>query len=418
MDWLSPLTLAEIIAICKEYQIYVSDAARRKREKMVSLIQTFHEDARVIFEQRRDCKKNAALPNKRKSDLPVQGPRKKMKNSGPSAGINGDDTMDKSDEITLPSIVNNNHITTSPEFLHIPSQNELRDCQAEFLQAISPSAVREAVCAVCALLCWEHECSVVNVRNIPNAGRLQPADQDRHPAQVLIAGMLLEEKGVIEVKGKCSATLCGACLQDLHRDKIPRYSLSNKMWIGNIPHQLSCLTIPEQLLLSPIYPHCFIFKMYPKGGAQDDPTCLQSGLHGNVTSYPMNTDEIFSMLQGHMLPRPMEILPSIISGTYVGVSNLPKHWLKSTFRIWRRVVLEALEWLIEHNKCFSEYTVDQAVMASLPKDDVPLEILASMRQETSSHILLREHDSMCLVIVSLQHESYMLESHLLVWYSQ
>ncbi|KAF8341983.1 uncharacterized protein EI90DRAFT_3011565 [Cantharellus anzutake] len=72
MDWLSPLTLAEIIAICKEYQIYMSDAARRKHEKM-----------------------NAPLPNKRKSDLPVQGPRKKMKNSGPSASINGDDTMDK-----------------------------------------------------------------------------------------------------------------------------------------------------------------------------------------------------------------------------------------------------------------------------------------------------------------------------------
>ncbi|KAF8325100.1 uncharacterized protein EI90DRAFT_3019274 [Cantharellus anzutake] len=269
-DWLSPLTLAEIIAICKEYQIYVSDAARRK-----------------------------SLPNKRKSDSPVQGPRKKMKNSGPSASINGDDTMDKSDEITLPSIVNNNHITTSPEFLHIPPRMSFEIAKQSSYKLSHLRQFKRLFALV------------VNVRNIPNAGRLQPADQDRHLAQVLIAGMLLEEKGVIEVKGKCS-------------------------------------------------------------GARDDPTCLQSGLHGNVTSYPMNTDEIFSMLQGHMLPQPMEILPSIISVT---------------------VVLEALEWLIEHNKCFSEYTVDQAVMASLPEDDVPLEILASMRQETSSHILLREHDS-------------------------
>ncbi|KAF8339931.1 uncharacterized protein EI90DRAFT_2891970, partial [Cantharellus anzutake] len=179
---------------------------------------------------------------------------------------------------------------------------------------------------------------------------------------------------ITEFAGRQQAKLCRGCLHDLQRNQIPRFSLSNKMWIGNIPNILSRLTMPEQLLISPIYPRCFIFKMYPKGGRRDDVTRLQSGLHGNVTSFPMNTADILSMLEGKKLPRPMCILASIISITYVGVGNLPEHWLKTTFHIRQRVVLEALQWLMEHNKCFSEYEIDEDIMKSLPEDDVPLEI--------------------------------------------
>ncbi|KAF8309606.1 uncharacterized protein EI90DRAFT_2958523 [Cantharellus anzutake] len=205
--------------------------------------------------------------------------------------------------------------------------------------------------------------------------------------------MLLEKHGVIEVNGKLQANLCKTCLQDLHQDKIPQFSLSNKMWIGNIPVELSRLTMPEQLLLSPIYPRCFIFKMFPKGGPRDDPTCLQSGLQGNVTSFPMNTEDILSMLHGRKLPRPVGVFSSVISITYVSVGHLPQHWLKSTFRIRRRAVLEALQWLRKHNHCFSEYTIDENVLSSLPEDDVPLEIMAAICQETAVNVLLKEHDS-------------------------
>ncbi|KAF8329812.1 uncharacterized protein EI90DRAFT_3062089 [Cantharellus anzutake] len=115
--------------------------------------------------------------------------------------------------------------------------------------------------------------------------------------------------------------------------------------------------------------------MFPKGGPRDDPTRLQSGLRGNK------------------LPRPVEILASVISVTYVGVGNVPQHMLKSTFRIRRKAVLAALQWLMKHNKCFSEYTMDEAVLNSLPEDDVPLEIKAAIRQETEISALLKEHDS-------------------------
>src|SRR6266581_362744 len=107
---------------------------------------------------------------------------------------------------------------------------------------------------------------MVDVNKIPNTSHLKPVTQDQHPAQILIAGMLLERKGVIETEGKQYAMLCRACLQDLQHNKIPWFSLSNNMWIGNVPDVLSCLTIPEQLLLSPIYLHCFVVKMFPKGG--------------------------------------------------------------------------------------------------------------------------------------------------------
>lgn len=44
----------------------------------------------------------------------------------------------------------------------------------------------------------------------------------------------------------------------------PCYALANQLWIGQIPQQLQVLTFPEQLLVSLVCPHVFVFKLFPK----------------------------------------------------------------------------------------------------------------------------------------------------------
>ena len=165
------------------------------------------------------------------------------------------------------------------------------------------------------------------------------------------------------------------------------------MWIRDVPDALSILTMPEQLLISPIYPCCFVFKLHPKGGPRHDPACLQLGLKGNITSFPMNTDEILNMLEGHKIPQPLCVLSSVVSVTYIRVGTMPWHMLKSIFHIHQKAILAALQWLMQNNKCYSEYTLDESIMSTLPKDDIPIQILTGVCQETETNILIQEHGS-------------------------
>ena len=85
------------------------------------------------------------------------------------------------------------------------------------------------------------------------------------------------------------------------------------------------------MLIALIYPHCFIFKMHPVTMCGQDPSTLQCGMVGNITSYDMDTMEIIAMLEGCKMPRPPCILASVIVATFVGRGHIPKCWLKSTF---------------------------------------------------------------------------------------
>jgi hypothetical protein len=117
-----------------------------------------------------------------------------------------------------------------------------------------------------------------------------------------------------------------------------------------VPWQLQVLTFPEQLLIALLYPRVFMFKLFPKkiGGVRDAST-LQHGMRGNVSTYDMPQEGVSSMLQGKLMPCMPTILASIISITFIGLGDLPRHWMYSTFRVRCQVVFEALQWLKKNN---------------------------------------------------------------------
>ncbi|CAK5274250.1 unnamed protein product [Mycena citricolor] len=104
------------------------------------------------------------------------------------------------------------------------------------------------------------------------------------------------------------------------------------MWIGPVLWQLQKLTFSEQLLNALIYPRRFVFKLHPHVGSRN-PTKLQQGMRGTVSSYQLDSGGIMSMLAGKLMPRPPAVLASTIAVTYIGVGKLPKNWLLTTFRV-------------------------------------------------------------------------------------
>jgi hypothetical protein len=116
-------------------------------------------------------------------------------------------------------------------------------------------------------------------------------------------------------------------------------------------------------------------------------------MRGNVCAYDLNVDAISSMVHGNLMPRPPAVLASIISITFIGLGQLPKSWLNSTFRVRRHAVFDALTWLKENNqKYYGNIDINQDRLRSLPDDEVPNEILGIIRQTEDIGLVDQESD--------------------------
>ncbi|KAF8125263.1 hypothetical protein EV363DRAFT_1402509 [Boletus edulis] len=162
---------------------------------------------------------------------------------------------------------------------------------------------------------------------------------------------------------------CNECSRWLAMDRMPKHALANDMWIGDIPPELAMLTLPEELLIARHYPKCYIVKLFPKEKFNVQTNHLQRAIRGNVTLYNMNTDEVVKMLEGQLMPQSAMCLSSILAITYIGTRKLPKTWLKSTFRVRRRVVHDALLWLKRHNPYYEDIDISMQRLDDLPEDD-------------------------------------------------
>jgi hypothetical protein len=288
------------------------------------------------------------------------------------------------------------HTYDQSKYLDLPTADEVKACYRHFYEATSDNALKMVICAVCAreVGVFDDNVSVLSPQEIPNGHRLVP--HQPHPAHHLLNGMLLEPSGVQyhDEPARQKVNICHQCRSSLEHNESnvpPGISLANNMWIGPIPEVLSSLTFPEQLLISHLYPRVYVFKLYPKKGFGGDPSKLQSGMRGSVSTFEFDMRGITSMLEGNLMPRRPALLASIISVTYIGLGRLSKHWLRHLFRVRRRRVLLALEWLKENNtRYYGQVTIDRSSLESLPEDDIPVELISIVRQSTDVQIVDQE----------------------------
>lgn len=224
---------------------------------------------------------------------------------------------------------------------------------------------------------------------IPNI-QTQLRPTERHPSHTPWRGMLLLKEFIKDEVSNARGWVCNECLHALQANTLPKFALANNLWIGEIPHELAMLTLPEQLLVSRHYPRCYVVKLYPRGGHATNPDHLQRGMTGNVTLYNMNTDAVVEMLEGQLMPQSATQLASVLAITYIGARKLPKTWLKSTFRVRRQVVYEALLWLKENNGIYHDVVMCPERLQRLPEDDVPNEILEVIRHEPNDEVVEKE----------------------------
>ncbi|KAF8803427.1 hypothetical protein BYT27DRAFT_7214734 [Phlegmacium glaucopus] len=275
------------------------------------------------------------------------------------------------------------------QFMKVPSKEVVNAAVAEFIDRTGNVALATGICAVCARETGSMELLLHRIDSFPNPHRLEP--MGTHSSHDLFNRMLLHPPGV---ENDGTAHICVECLRALKSNKVPMFALANGLWIGQIPHELAYLTLPEQILIAKYFPAAYIIKLYPKkaGARHWDKRQMYSGLRGNVSTYRLDQSQITSMVDGSIMPQAAKVLAATIGITFVGPKNLPERSLPNMFRVRRQRVKMALEWLKANNPLFKDITISASRLAQLPEDDIPYELLATAKLSTDVNTLYAEQD--------------------------
>ena len=278
----------------------------------------------------------------------------------------------------------------------VPNADEEQLCYEAFYEATSNEALSLKICPVCARekLSKEGEQTMLLSDETVIEVLTSSSSNERLGRETMVLQHLLETN-----EGGVGCWMCFECIRPLERRMLPKLSLANNLWIGDIPSELTGLTIPEQLLIARHYPRCYIFKLFPRDIDSHIPLeQLYTGMAGNASLFELNTQEVVEMIKGQRMPSSVRTLASVIAITYVGSRLLPKDWLKKTFRVRRDVVYDALVWLQRHNPIYADIKIDRSRLRELPEDDVPDELLSVIRQEKDDELVEKEKESYLLTV--------------------
>ncbi|RDB16871.1 ATP-dependent DNA helicase PIF1 [Hypsizygus marmoreus] len=361
-------SVTQILNACESI-IEVRGQSRRKRSDLLDVI------AKANASVQEQIRKALELipQSKRKQPMVQDRSRKVFKSSGQQTA-----QSDRCD----PSIL-------TSEFMQPPPREVVDRAIAGFIDRTGNEAMKLVACAACARETEKLSALRYTLSDIPSQGRLQPANP--HPAHTLFRGMLLYQPAILRDD---TTHLCSECDRKLRNDTTPELSLANNMWIGEIPHELAVLTLPERLLIAKYFPAAYIVKLFPKkkGARYWDKRGMHSGIKGNVSTYRLDHSQVASMISGNQMPRPAMILSSIIGVTFVGPKGSPKLTLPDFLLVRRDRILKALQWLQSNNPLWRDIVISQDRLDELPVNGIPAEILEGVRHSTDLEMLEQERD--------------------------
>ena len=375
---LNVLSMEEIIAVSPEEKIDRQD--KRSRERLLSAVANLSEKEQEVVHvaagKKRSCESGDSPASKRRR---LGGEVDECETHAESVSDTNNTLATEHEEMGV-----------DEDFLKAPRDGVAEKCISNFIDRTSNEALARQTCMSCARTVWRRETTECKVTEIPNPEQLCPYDV--HHAYALTRGMLLHNRALRNDTEGQKGSLCHDCLQDLKSCKRPKFSLSNGMWVGEVPFELSALTLPEKILIARYYPAAYVVKLFPKvkGARHWNPAGLNSGVRGNVSTYRLNITDIVDMVDSNILPPPARMLAAVIAVTIIGPKGFPEKTMPGFLRVRRSRVREALVWLKANNPLYANINISEEILAQFPKDDIPEEILATTKYSDDIMQLERE----------------------------
>jgi hypothetical protein len=204
--------------------------------------------------------------------------------------------------------------------------------------------------------------------------QLFPSSDDGMPSAavttsfVRVNGVILYKKGLVpglsaNKRSMIHCNVCTECWLALSKEKVPKFSIANKVWLGDVPIELQGLTLPEQRLIS-IYRHnSCIVKLH---SSFHTTATAQSAIKGNCISFPQDVVNIASSL-----PLELNDLCDSLKIIFIGCHAPERKQLKHILTVRKKKVSDALRWLRQNNPLYHTVVIDQERIDQLPVDDVP-----------------------------------------------
>ncbi|KIM52049.1 hypothetical protein SCLCIDRAFT_18276 [Scleroderma citrinum Foug A] len=97
------------------------------------------------------------------------------------------------------------------------------------------------------------------------------------------------------------------------------------------------------------------------------------------------------MLEGSLMPRRPTILASLVTVTFIGLGELPKAWIHSTFQVRQNAVCGALLWLkVNNSKYYGDIEISDSHLKELLADNIPDEIMSIIHQSDDVGMVKQE----------------------------
>ncbi|CAF4217031.1 unnamed protein product, partial [Adineta steineri] len=185
-----------------------------------------------------------------------------------------------------------------------------KECLQQFLSQMSMSVLAEVTCAVCNIRTPEQESIKMPMSEIPNIHLLKISDElknlvintqsstsknsngsstSKSSYFYYANDIILYVNGIYQENNMNMCILCQKCSNGLSKEQIPKFSVANNMWLGDIPVELQGLTIPEEKLISLHRHNSCIIKLQSPFHSM---ATAQGALKGNCITFLQNTPKI------------------------------------------------------------------------------------------------------------------------------
>jgi hypothetical protein len=173
-------------------------------------------------------------------------------------------------------------------------------------------------------------------------------------------GLMLDSNGIRtdESSGDTQLCVCHPCYTYLPRSSMPRFALANKLHRGRLPEEFQDLTWIEERVCA-IYSNTAVITRLYQSSDPSQPTVF----HGNTCAHEMNVRSTASVL-----PRVPSDVNDLLSVVFIGSQRFKPEYLGNMYRIRKSKVWRFLQWLKEHNRLYTEISLDRSAMELYPED--------------------------------------------------
>lgn len=190
-------------------------------------------------------------------------------------------------------------------------------------------------------------------------------DSFRFPEDASLDGRMLDRAAVCHVDGGGSiVNLCADCLSSLKAGSVPKFSLRNDLYRGELPAEFKDITWMEERVCAIYCTTSQVTRLFHRSsGASDGEPFV---MHGNSCAYELN-----SISTATVLPRTPTDVNGFLAVVFVGPGPVKPAHLRQHFRVRKDVIMRFLRYLKANNDLYANIEISDDNAQLYSEDDLP-----------------------------------------------